>query len=866
MSQINFKKLIPYLLPVILFAAIAMVYFYPVLQGYKLKQTDIKQHKGMAHEIVSHRDKFDEEPLWIGNMFAGMPAYQVSNVRYQGNIMPLLKDATQLWLPHPIGVLFAYMIGFFIFSLALRIDPLTALIGSIAYAFSSYFIIIIEAGHNTKALALAYLPPMIGGIVAVLRGRVLIGVLLTVVFLGLELYANHLQITYYSIFIILAIGIVELVHQYKQQNLPTFFKRVGILLIAVFVAILPNIGNLITTYEYAQESTRSPSELTISADGQSNQTVKSTGLDKDYITQWSYGIEESATLALPNAKGGKTGAIIGEEEEVQRLRKENPQFFNFLVKQYQENQNIVNTYWGNQPFTSGSVYIGILICFLAFLSFFFIKDRLLIALGVASIITLFLSWGKNLMWFTEFFIDYVPLYNKFRAVSMILIVLEFTLPVFAVLFLSKLIKHRDEFLARKKRLIIVSASFIGVLLLLWVSPSSFFSFMSDNEQQQFNNMIQNNSGAANYINSNLIQLEEYRVEIFKDDIQRALQFLLGGILLIGLFLMGKLKKQLFLVGIGVLVLVDLWSIDKKYINNKITPNTSKTAGNHFVMYQKPVQKKAPYVASQVDKAILATELKRNPEINSIKKLDEDAETAYFLKTLGGYHGAKMKKYQELVDFELGQEHFQLRQAFLKGGQEMVMSILPQMNTTNMLNAKYIIGAVKAKDGQALSYVENPYALGNAWFVDEVLWKENADEEITALQNLNPKKSAVVRTNFKDQVPEKFSKSSSATISLDSYLPNELVYSYKTDRQQIAVFSEIYYDHGWNAYIDGNKVDYFKANYILRGMVVPQGSGEIIFKFEPVTYKVGQALTWVSSLLILLLLLGVGYKKYKTQTD
>lgn len=907
MSQFNFKKIIPYLLPIVLFAAIAMTYFYPVLKGYELKQSDIKQHKGMSHEITSHREKFDEEALWIGNMFAGMPSYQVTKVNYSGNIMPFLMDLTLLWNHNPIGILFAYMLGFFIFSLSLRIDPLTSLIGAIAYGFSSYFIIIIEAGHNTKALALAYLPPMIGGVISILRGRYWVGALITVVFLGLELYANHLQITYYSIFILISIGIVEFIHKLKASKTAEFFKSLGILLVAVIIGILPNIGNLITTYEYSKASTRSPSELTISSDGMSNDEIISTGLDKDYITRWSYGIEETATLLLPNVKGGRSGAIIGDEAEVKRLRKENPQFFNFLVQQYQESQNIVNTYWGNQPFTSGSVYIGIIVCFLAFLAFFFVKDRLLIALGAASILTLFLSWGKNLMWLTNFFIDYIPLYNKFRAVSMILIVLEFTIPVFALLFIAKLIKSREELLKQKKRLIIVSSSFVGVLLLFWLTPSSFFTFMSEGEQSFFNKLIINNPDAANYINSNLIQLEQYRVEIFKADVVRGLQFIIGAILFVGLFLIGRIKSNLMVAGLGVLILIDLWSVDKKYINNEVTPNTSKSANNHFAMYQKPQQKLAPYTASQVDRAILAKELNKNPEIateiqneinklkstnprpdaskiediqfmelmrnthyrvlNSVKKMDEDAETAYFHKTLGGYHGAKMKKYQELIDFELGEEHFQLRQAFMQGGTELVKSMLPSMNATNMLNAKYIIGAVKVKEGQALTFVENPYALGNAWFVNEVKWVETADEEIKALQSLDPSNKVIVRNNFKELLSKtQFNGGSNSSITLKSYSPNELVYSFSAQQNQVAVFSEIYYISGWNAYINGNEVPYFKANYILRGMEVPKGEGEIVFRFEPLTVEVGEKLTWASSILILLLLGGVIYRTVKTKSD
>ncbi|MEX2380264.1 MAG: hypothetical protein WD530_05945 [Vicingaceae bacterium] len=468
MKSINYKKLLPHLTALVLFAVIASIYFYPALQGYKIKQTDIKQHKGMSQELKSHRADLNEEPLWVGNMFSGMPAYQVSSTQYKGNLIEGIHHVLKLGLPHPIFVLFLYMIGFYILMLCLRVNPWLSIVGAIAFAFSSYFIVIIEAGHNTKALAIAYLPALLGGILSILRGRILLGVVITAIFMGLELYANHLQITYYGILIILSVGIVEMISQLKAGNAKEFLKRVSFVVIAVIIGVLPNLGNILTTYEYSKHSTRSPSELTINPDGSSNESNKSTGLDKDYITRWSYGIEESITLLIPNAKGGKSGAILADEEEIKRLRREDPQFFNFMVSQYQNEQFIVNTYWGNQPFTSGPVYAGAIICFLAVLALFFIKDRLIIGLGVAAILALLLSWGRNFMGLTDFFIDYVPLYDKFRAVSMILIVVELILPVFAVLFLSKLYQNREEILKEKKKLFAVSGVFAGILLLFWL--------------------------------------------------------------------------------------------------------------------------------------------------------------------------------------------------------------------------------------------------------------------------------------------------------------------------------------------------------------------------------------------------------------
>ena len=452
MKKIDFKKYLPYLGGVIIFLVLAAVYFYPVIEGYRIKQSDIKLIKGMSQEIRDHREVFDEEPLWLGNMFSGMPTFQVST-EFPGNLLQYVSKEITRGIPHPIGIVFAYMIGFFIFSLSLRISPLISIVGAIAYGFSSYFIIILEAGHNTKALAIAYVPPMLAGLITMYRGKELLGFVLTAIFVGLELFANHFQITYYSALIILGIAVVNLIAYSKDKKISLFLKRSALLFVAALLGLGANVGNLLTTYEYSKSSTRSKSELTIQPDGTPNDAVKSTGLDKDYITQWSYGQEESLSLFLSDIKGGGSGAIIGLEDEVERLRRENPSFFTFLVTQYQNNQNVVSTYWGNQPFTSGPVYIGIIVFVLAILSLFFVKDRLIYSLGVVTILALLLSWGKNFMGFTEFFIDYIPGYNKFRAVAMLLVVVEFTLPVFAVLVLSELYKNREGILEQKKKLL-----------------------------------------------------------------------------------------------------------------------------------------------------------------------------------------------------------------------------------------------------------------------------------------------------------------------------------------------------------------------------------------------------------------------------
>lgn len=902
MKSINYKKLLPHLTAIVLFVAIASIYFYPAYQGYRIKQTDIKQHKGMSQELRSHRDDLNEEPLWIGNMFSGMPAYQVSTTQYEGNVIEYVHSLLKLGLPNPVFVLFLYMIGFYILMFALRINPWLSIIGAIAFAFSSYFIVIIEAGHSMKSIAIAYLPALLGGIICLLRGRVLLGILLTALFMGLELYANHLQITYYGIFIILSVGIVEMINQIKAGNTKVFFQRSGLVVVAVFIGVLPNLGNILTTYEYAKYSTRSPSELTINPDGSSNESNKSTGLDKDYITRWSYGIQETITLLIPNAKGGKSGAILADEEEIKRLRREDPQFFNFMVNQYQNEQFIVNTYWGNQPFTSGPVYAGAIICFLALLAIFFIKDRLIIGLGIAAILALLLSWGRNFMGFTEFFIDYIPLYNKFRAVSMILVVVELILPVFAVLFLSKLYQNRADVLKQKKKLFTISGVFVGVLLLFWLSPDTFFDFISLKEQQHMSEQLQKNQQQSNTIYAGFDSIKDYRIDLFKADVISSLKYIVLALGLILLYLFGKVNKKIFVLGIGALIFVDLWLVDKQFINNKEKPGASKASSDRYLDYELKDQKQTPFEASPADKVILQNELSQHPEIaqkidqkvaelkaeegrvnqreiqqiqftqlmrnthyrvlNSTAKMDEDAQTAYFHKTLGGYHAAKMKKYQELIDFELGMEHFQLRRAFLQGGKEQAQQILPQMNVTNMLNAKYVIGAIQSGKGQQLSVIQNPYALGNAWFVDEYTIVPNANEEILALKNLNPSQKVVLREEYADDLSLNYQKTTSDFIQLDSYLPNELVYSYQSSGNAFAVFSEVYYDKGWKAYVNGQEKPHYKVNYILRGIELPAGSGQVKFVFDPVSYELGVITTWIASALLIIFIGVLVYREIK----
>ncbi len=896
------KSYLPHITALLIFISLSSVYFYPVFQGYRIKQADIKLHKGMSHELRSHKDKFGEAPLWVGNMFGGMPTYQISAIDFDGNLISYLHQALRKWVPYPVSLLVLYMIGFYILLMCLKIDYRLAIIGSIAFAFSSYFIVIIEAGHTSKGFALAYMPAIIGGYLLTTRRNLKIGFLLTALFVALQLQANHLQITYYTMILLLVIFLSDVVFAFKSGEIQNFLKKIALLVLAAVLGILPNIGNTLLTYEYSKSSTRSPSELTIEPDGSSNKKVSSTGLEKDYITQWSYGIGESFTLMMPDFKGGASGAIIGDEEAIKKIQREDVEFFNFMVEKYQKEGWYVNTYWGNMPFTSGPVYAGILICFMAFLALIYVEDRLKYGLIIAGGLTLALSWGKNFMPLTEFFIDYFPVYNKFRAVTMILVIVEIVLPILALMFLTKFINNRDEILKNKKRLLISSAIFIGTLCLMYLFPEIFNDFISNKENSKIQQWIAAEPNRANFYHSMFDKIVDYRVEVFRSDLGIRILYLLGFVAMAYLFMLNKLQKKYFLIVIGLLVWSDLWFVDKQYLNNEETQGASKRSNERFVNYTKPNTILRPFNPSQIDMAILQKELQQRPQLqneiqsainqkrqeikrltqgditsvqftelmrnshyrvlNTTRKMDEDAETSYFHKNLGGYHAAKIKKFQELISFKLGIEHYQMKQAFLQGGEPLVKQLLPRMNVTNMLNTKYVIGAVKGKQGAGLAYVENPYRLGNAWFVDSIKVVENADEEILTVRDMDAGNKAVIQASEDYKGKVNFKTSSQNRIVLDNYLPNELVYSYSASGDQFIVFSEVYYKDGWKVYVNDQEVPYYKVNYILRGMPISAGSGTIVFKFEPQLYSVGKAASWISSSIFLILIIGIGFKTLK----
>lgn len=824
MNKDLIKRLLPYLVAVVVFLAITLAYFSPLLEGKKLDQHDIKMFKGMSKEIVDFREQTGEEALWTNSMFGGMPAWQIS-VKYTGNLTRFLDDIFTLWLPYPASYVFLYFLGFFILMLVLRVNPWVGLVGSIAFALSSYFFIILGAGHTSKAHAIGYMAPVMAGIILAYRGKYWQGALLTAVALALEIKAGHLQITYYLLIMVVIYGIYQLINAIQEKQLPGFIKATGFLLIAALLAILTHSTNLWATYEYGKETMRGKPELT------KNQANKSSGLDRDYITHWSYGIGETWSLMIPNAKGGASGQI-GERKALDKVD-----------RAYRTAMSQQNAYWGDQPGTSGPVYVGVIVMFLFILGMFIVNDRLKWVLFSIAVLSILLAWGKNFMPLTDFFIDYIPAYNKFRAVSMILVMAELAIPVLAFMALNKIFTD-PGIIKNNSRAFYISFGLTGGLILLFaITPNTFFNFLSSYEIEQFS-QYRNTADAAQVLAFSE-NLEAVRVAIFRADALRSLLFVALGAGLILLFGMGKLNKTWFIVGIAVLILVDMFSINKRYIND-----------DNFIRAR---QYEEPFQLSRANADILQDTDPDFRVLDLTKSTFNDASCSYFHKSIGGYHGAKLQRYQDLIDECINPEIMELVEK-LPGQipKTRIDQILSEQQTLNMLNMKYIILMPE------MMPLPNVNAFGHAWFAQQVQLVNNADEEMQLVKTSDLKMNAIVDKRFTDQLKDSFGADKYASIQLESYAPNQLKYKYNSSSDQLVVFSEIYYDKGWNAYLDGEKVPHFRTNYVLRAMTVPEGQHIIEFKFEPRVWAIGEKVSFASSLLLILLVLGaLGFelKKY-----
>ena len=788
----QFSKAKPHIIIIVLFALISFAYFSPIIEGKRIDGHDVKTWIGMSKEISDFRDSSGNEALWTNSMFSGMPAYQIS-VKYSSNLVRYIDKVISLGFPRPANLLFLYLLGFYLLLLSLKVDYRVAAVGAIAYAFSSYFFIIIQAGHMTKAHAIAYLPMVVASVIYTYRGKLLLGGTLTALTVALELYSNHLQITYYLIFILIFIGLYQLFQDYKSQNLPSFFKRSAVLIIAALLATGTCFTRLKTTMDYGKDSTRGKSELT------SNIENKTKGLDKDYATQWSYGIAETMTLLIPNFHGGASQGELSTNSETYNALKRSPNAKKIIKS--------LPLYWGDQPIVSGPTYAGAIVIFLFLLSLFLLKGRFKYWILSLTVLSIFLAWGKNFMPLTELFLDFFPGYNKFRAVSMILIVAEFTLPLLAFLALNNFIFSDADKLSKQKSL--KNAFFItsSITLLFALVPNIFFDFVGFNDS-----MLASNGWPVEALQSD-------RASMLSNDAWRSFFFILLAFLSLFFFLKHKVSSNNVILIFAVLLLFDMWTINKRYLND-----------SHFIRSSKV---KIPYKASQADNFILSDNDPNFRVFNQSVSTFNDASTSYFHKSIGGYHGAKLKRYQELIDSHIS-----------KGN----------MQVLNMLNTKYFI----LQNGKVN---RNPNVLGNAWFIKDTKIVENADDEILALNNFDASSIAIIDKRFKSLIKE-FSSDSLSSIKLDEYQPNYLKYSSSSKENQIAVFSEVYYDKGWNSYIDGELVSHFRANYILRAMNIPKGNHTIEFRFEPEIFKIGERISLASSILLIFSLIFVSVRELK----
>jgi hypothetical protein len=804
--HISFKKAVPHLVVILLLMSISLMYFSPVLSGKTIFQSDIVQHNGMAKELRDFRKINDSETYWTDSAFGGMPTYQLG-ARYPHNYIKTL-DETLRFLPRPADYLFLYFIGIYILFLILKLEYKIAFLGALAFGFSTYLIIILGVGHNAKAHAIAYMPLVLSGIILTFRGKYLWGFLLTTVAMGLELTANHIQMTYYLLLLVVCIGFAYLIEAVKKKTMPHFLTSVGIMILGVLLALGLNATNLLATKEYADTSTRGNSDLTINPDG--TPKLDKEGLDYEYITTYSYGKLETFNLLVPRFMGGGSSEPFPEDSATEDALLK----MGATPQQAKDTLYQIPLYWGDQPIVAAPAYVGAVVIFLAILGLFLIQGRLKWWLISGFVLSLLLSWGKNFSLLTDFFIEYVPLYNKFRAVSSIQVIIELVLPILAMVGLHQFFKTHISKEKKKKSLVYATSILGGLLVSFLLFKHALFNFVSPYDSDIIEAM------GAPFIDA----VREDRITLFTNDALRSLIFVVLSAFSLWLFLARKYTETFTICILAFLVVFDLVGVDRRYVNNEDFVNKR--------IMEQPFQKSAATL--QIEK-----ETGRFRVYDAANNAFNSAEVSYYNSSLGGYHAAKPRRMQDLADFYVNQG---------------------DISMLNMMNVRFII--VRSKNG-GLFGQRNPYANGNAWFVQNVMLAETADEEIMALDSLDTKKTVVVHKDFLPYLPVKdIQRDSTATIELANDTPNHLVYEAATKTPQLVVFSEVYYSKGWNAYINGKPVEHIRVNYLLRGLKVPKGYSKIEFKFEPSVVKTGSSIALFSSVLFLLILLGTFRYYYK----
>lgn len=811
------KKLLPDLIAILAFVLLSFAYFFPAdIENRILFQHDTAAGAGAGQEVKEYYEQTGERSRWTNSLFGGMPMYQIAPSYDSTKSLQWVQKAYQLFLPDYVCLTFMLMLGFYILLRVFGIPVWLAGLGGIMWAFSSYFFILISAGHIWKFITLAYVPPTIAGIVLAYRGKLLWGGILTALFVALQITSNHVQMSYYFFFVILFFVGAYFEKAWRTKTLPQFFKASAVLIVAALVGIAANVSNLYHTYAYSKETMRGKSEL-VQTGNAAKQT--SSGLDRDYITQWSYGIDETLTLLVPNFKGGASAALSQSETA---MSKANPMYSSLYGS--------LTQYFGTQPMTSGPVYVGAFVLFLFVLGCFIVKGPLKWALIGATFFSIVLSWGKNFMPLTDFFIDYVPLYNKFRAVSSILVIAEFTIPLLAIFALKRLLEEPEILKQEKKPLGISLLLTAGIALLLAVAPGSIGSgYVPAQEAQMLQNAVNQQMIPANELSDILANLGEMRAELVSSDALRSFIIIGIGCSLLWLYASGKLRSSLTIAGITILCLADMWGVNKRYLNDaQFVPHSIRTE---------------TFTKTNTDELILQDTSLDYRVLNFATSTFDDNNTSYWHKSVGGYHPAKLRRYQEMIEHHISPEMQAAYKAIATAGGEMDSVDANKFRILNMLNTKYFI--FPAGQQRQTVPILNPHAYGNAWFVNKVQYVNNANEEIDALDSIIPTETAVVDARFKDVLKgttESY-KDSLSSIRLTSYTPNRLTYETNNAQDGIAVFSEIYYPDGWHVTIDGQPAELARADYILRTMYVPAGQHTIEMRFDPTSLHVTEGIAY-----------------------
>lgn len=824
----TWKKWLPDVLAVVLFALISFAYFFPAdIEGKILYRHDSAASKGLGREMAEYKAQTGEVTRWMNSVFSGMPTYQSAPEYTSTKGVQGALSVYHLFLPENVWYVFAYLLGFYILLRAFDFRQSLAVLGSIIWAFSTYFLIIIAAGHIWKVMALAYLPPMIAGVVLSYRGKYLWGFIVTAIFSAFEVNANHVQMTYYFLFVILLMIIAYLVDAIRKKELARFGKATAVCAAGAVIGICLNLSNLYHTWEYSKETMRGKSEL-VKKDV-ANQT--STGLDRDYITQWSYGIDETWTLLVPNTKGGASVPLVESETAMKHA---DPNF----APIYQQ----LGQYWGEQPGTQGPVYVGAFVLMLFILGLFIVKGPMKWALLAATVLSVLLAWGKNFMPFTNFFIDYVPMYAKFRTVASILVIAEFTIPLLAMLALKKIVDEPEILTKRIKTVYLSFGLTGGIAILFALFPTLFFSdFISSNEMKALMTLPQE------YVNPVIDNLRDMREAVFTADCWRSALVVVIGTLCLLLFKARKLKANYMVGAIIVLCLIDLWQVNKRYLNND--------------MFVPKSEREAPIQETETDRIILQdkTDLGNYRVLNLASNTFNENETSYFHNSIGGYHAAKLRRYQDMIDMYIAPEMGSLMQAVAQAGGDMSKvngdSIFPVLN---MLNARYFI--LPLQDGQTVP-VQNPYVYGPAWYVDKLTYVDNANAEIERVGKMDIRHEAVADKRFEAQLKTAVKQDSISVVKLTSYMSDRLTYDVNSSKGGVIVFSEVYYP-GWTATVDGQPVELGRVNYLLRAVNVAPGKHKIELAFHPKSVTTTETIAYVAYAVLLLAILLLAYIEYR----